>query len=134
VNAGQLLRAGGMDSVRVRLIVDPVDPEKVLVRSAPRLMRRFWGQGISAMTFPNKIYIDPVALSARNGPGLLLVHELIHVRQWDQLGVFRFLWRYLTAYFGGRFRRLGHRAAYLAIPLEVEARAAARLKYAAPPS
>jgi hypothetical protein len=122
-----MLRAGGIDSVRVRLLVDPVDPEKVVVRSAPRLMRRFWGQGISAMTLPNRIYVDPVAMTARQGQGILLVHELIHVRQWGELGVIRFIWRYLTAYISGRMRGRDHRSAYLAIPLEVEARAAARL-------
>jgi hypothetical protein len=90
-------------------------------------MRRFWGQGISAMTFRNRIFIDPETMTARHGPGILLVHELIHVRQWDELGVVRFLWRYLTAYLHGRIRGMGHRSAYLAIPLEVEARAAARL-------
>jgi hypothetical protein len=89
-------------------------------------MRRFWGKGISAMTLPKRIFIDPVVITARQGPGLLLVHELVHVRQWEQLGVIRFLWRYLTAYFGGRIRGMSHRAAYLAIPLEVEARTVAR--------
>lgn len=122
-----MMRAGGMDAVRVRLLVDPVDPEKVTVRSAPKLMRRFWGRGISAMTLPNTIFIDPVVMTRRDGPGLLLVHELMHVRQWHELGVVRFLWRYLAAYLSGRMRGQGHHAAYLAIPFEVEARAAARL-------
>jgi hypothetical protein len=90
-------------------------------------MRRFWGQDISAMTLPNRIYVDPVAMTARQGQGILLVHELIHVRQWGELGVIRFIWRYLTAYISGRMRGRDHRSAYLAIPLEVEARAAARL-------
>jgi hypothetical protein len=127
VNAGQMLRAGGMDAVRVRLLVDPIDPEQVVVRSAPRMMMRFWGKGISAMTLPNRIYVDPVVMTGRTGPGLLLVHELMHVRQWNELGVARFLWRYLSAYLTGRMKGLGHRAAYLAIPMEVEARAAARM-------
>jgi hypothetical protein len=120
-----MLRAGGLDAIRVRLLVDPVDPEQVVVRSAPRLMRRFWGKGISALTLPNRIYVDPSVLARTPGPGLLLVHELIHVRQWAELGVARFLWRYLSAYLGGRMRGMDHRTAYLAIPLEVEARAAA---------
>lgn len=127
MNAGQVLRAGGIDAVRVRLLVDPVDPDQVVVRSAPSLMRRFWGRGITAMTLPNRIIVDPAVMTGRKGPGSLLVHELIHVRQWGELGVIRFLWRYLSAYLGGRLQGLGHRAAYLAIPLEVEARAAARL-------
>jgi hypothetical protein len=116
-----------MDAVRVRLLVAPVDPDHVSVRSAPKLMRHLWGKGISAMTFPNTVFIDPVVLTRRDGPGLLLVHELIHVHQWKELGVTRFLWRYLAAYLSGRMRGQGHRGAYLAIPLEVEARAAARL-------
>jgi hypothetical protein len=127
VNAGQMMRAGGMDAIRVRLLIASVDPEQVSVRSAPKLMQRLWGKGISAMTFPNRIYIDPVVLTRRDGPGLLLVHELVHVRQWRELGVARFLWRYLGSYLSGRIRGQGHRGAYLAIPLEVEARAAARL-------
>jgi Domain of unknown function (DUF4157) len=52
----------------------------------------------------------------------LIAHELVHVRQWRELGAARFLARYLGAYARGRWRGLGHRAAYEAIPLEAEAR------------
>jgi hypothetical protein len=52
----------------------------------------------------------------------LIAHELVHVRQWRELGAVRFLVLYLGAYARGRWRGLGHRAAYEAIPLEVEAR------------
>lgn len=52
----------------------------------------------------------------------LLAHELVHVRQWRELGIVGFLRPYLGAYFGGRGRGLGHQAAYHAIPLEAEAR------------
>jgi uncharacterized protein DUF4157 len=55
----------------------------------------------------------------------LLAHELVHVRQWRELGAVRFLARYLGAYAQGRWRGLGHTAAYEAIPLETEARAVA---------
>jgi len=128
VNAGQLLRAGGVDSLRVRLLIHPIDPESVRVRSAPVVMRRLWGRDISAMTLGKTIFLEPALMTAaQHRPGLLLVHELVHVRQWGELGVIRFLWRYSTAYLGGRWKGLGHRAAYLAIPLEVEARVAARL-------
>ena len=117
---GQGVRLGDIErNVNARLQVE--------VRSAPRLMMRLWGRGISAMTLPNTIYVDPKVLTRSQGPGPLLVHELIHARQWRKLGVARFLWRYLAAYLSGRMRGLGHRAAYLAIPLEVEARAAALL-------
>jgi Domain of unknown function (DUF4157) len=123
-----MLRAGGIDFLRVRVLIDPVDPESVRVRSAPGVMRRLWGRDISAMTLGKTIFLDPALMTAvQHRPGLLLVHELVHVRQWGELGVLRFLWRYLSAYVGGRWKGLGHRAAYLAIPLEVEARVAARL-------
>ena len=53
----------------------------------------------------------------------LVAHELVHVRQWRELGVPRFLWRYLSAYARGRLAGgLGHQEAYRKIPLEVEAR------------
>ena len=52
----------------------------------------------------------------------LLAHEMVHVRQWEDLGVPRFLWRYLSAYLRGRLGGMSHHDAYRAIPLEVEAR------------
>ena len=52
----------------------------------------------------------------------LIAHELVHVRQWSDLGAVRFLVRYLGTYARGRWRGLGHTAAYEAIPLEAEAR------------
>ena len=123
-----MLRSGGVDSLRVRLLIHPIDPESVRVRSAPRVMRRLWARDISAMTLGNTIFLDPAVLAAaQHRSSLLLVHELVHVRQWGELGVIRFLWRYLTGYLGGRWKGLGHHAAYLAIPLEVEARVTARL-------
>lgn len=51
----------------------------------------------------------------------LLAHELVHVRQWRELGVIRFLWNYLVPYFAGRLKGLSHWEAYEGIPLEIEA-------------
>lgn len=128
MNAGEMLRAGGIDSIRVRLLIYPIEPDTIRIRPAPRLLQRVWGRDIRAMTLGRTILLDPLLLgAAHDRAGLLLVHELVHVRQWHELGVLRFLWRYLTAYLRGRFDRLGHRAAYLAIPLEVEARQTASL-------
>ena len=56
----------------------------------------------------------------------LMRHEREHVRQWRDLGVVGFLRRYLGAYLRWRVRGYGHRAAYLRIPLEVEAEWVAR--------
>ncbi len=56
----------------------------------------------------------------------LLAHELVHVRQWEELGVVRFLARYLGHYVKNLARLRRHRPAYLAIPMEEEAREQAR--------
>jgi hypothetical protein len=65
----------------------------------------------------------------------LLRHERVHVRQWQSLGAVGFLRRYVGAYLRWRLRGYGHRAAYLRIPLEVEAAWEARtpLSTVAPP-
>lgn len=52
----------------------------------------------------------------------LLAHELVHVRQYRDLGAWRFRWAYLREYLGGRLRRLGHDAAYRNISFERAAR------------
>jgi hypothetical protein len=56
----------------------------------------------------------------------LLRHEEGHVHQWRQLGVARFLTRYLAAYLRERLAGRPHWAAYRRIPLEIEAEWAAR--------
>lgn len=74
--------------------------------------------GVAAMTLGHLVLLHRRHLDDPD----LLAHELVHVRQWRELGAPRFLWAYLTAYLRGRLRGLGHREAYRAIPLEVEAR------------
>ena len=61
----------------------------------------------------------------RTGCRKLLAHELVHVEQYARLGAARFLWRYVGEYFSNLRRLRSHRRAYLAISLEVEARAEA---------
>lgn len=57
-----------------------------------------------------------------NGSSLLLAHELVHVRQWMELGVAGFTYRYLRDFVGGlrRYRRWD--LAYRQIEAEKEAR------------
>lgn len=52
----------------------------------------------------------------------LLAHELVHVRQFAELGAVKFLIAYVGPYLTNLFRLRSHREAYLAIPLEIEAR------------
>ncbi len=69
------------------------------------------------------------AVLVRAGHGdseLLMAHELVHVEQWARLGMVGFLGRYLGSYAMNLVRLRNHHAAYLAIPLEVEARDRAR--------
>ncbi len=55
------------------------------------------------------------------GSDALMAHELVHVRQFNELGWARFLVRYVRSYLRGRLSGYGHMAAYRRIPLEVEA-------------
>lgn len=57
----------------------------------------------------------------------LLAHELVHVRQFGELGWSRFAARYFGSYVRFRLRGYSHRQSYVRIPLEVEARVDARL-------
>jgi hypothetical protein len=125
VTAGEFLASTGMDLSRVGPFIDPVDPSSISMKPAPAWMRRLWSAGVEAMTVWTTIYVEPAFMavpSERNGR--LILHELIHARQWRRLGRLGFGWRYLTSYLGGRLSGLSHRDAYLAISLEVEAREA----------
>ena len=86
------------------------------------VLTRLLPPGYSAMTLGKVILVRPEFALDRE----LLAHELIHVRQWRDLGKIRFLWLYLGGYLKGRLRGLGHREAYEQIPLEVEARELSR--------
>lgn len=59
---------------------------------------------------------------AADGTSPLLAHELVHVRQWNELGVPGFLARYLVAFGRGLWRHRSWMAAYRDIGLEREAR------------
>jgi hypothetical protein len=56
----------------------------------------------------------------------LMRHEMVHVRQWAELGYVGFLRRYLGAYFRWRLAGYPHWGAYRRIPLEIEAEWEAR--------
>jgi hypothetical protein len=94
-------------------LVPPADVARARIVDVRRLT-----PGVAAMT------LGPVILLRRDHAGdeALLAHELVHVRQWRELGAGRFLWRYLGAYVRNRVAGLGHQRSYEAIPLEVEAR------------
>lgn len=73
--------------------------------------------GSAAITLGRLIIVRRSAAADQH----LLRHELVHVRQWQQLGAVRFLRQYLGAYARHRWAGLGHVESYRCIPLEVEA-------------
>ena len=82
----------------------------------------FLAPGTGAMTLGRLVLLRRRQVGNR----FLMAHELVHVRQWSELGVVGFLRRYLGSYTANLWRLRRHRPAYLAIPLEVEAREGAR--------
>ncbi len=95
------------------------------------LARRVWVVRVPEVPGPYVgLTLGRVVLLARpvptDGWSMLLCHELVHVRQWADLGVGRFLWRYLGDFVRGvrRHRRWG--PAYADIRAEVEARQISR--------
>jgi hypothetical protein len=78
--------------------------------------------GSDAITIGSVISVRRAAAGSER----LLRHEEEHVRQWRELGAWKFLRIYLGSYARWRWRGFGHRAAYRLIPLELEAEEAAR--------
>jgi hypothetical protein len=115
------LAGADLDQLRGRVGLDDLD--RVPVRRAPRWMVRSWRGDIAAMTLPWAVYVRPDVLSGDAGRlGALVAHELVHVRQWQENGLLRFLRRYLADYWRGRRAGLPHVEAYRAIGFEREAR------------
>ena len=75
--------------------------------------------GSSGVTIGRFVFVT--SDEVHDGTRKLLAHELVHVRQWHELGVFWFLVRYLASYTHQLMRLRKHRKAYRAIVLEVEA-------------
>lgn len=93
--------------------VPATDRERARIVVVPALT-----PGIAAMTLGRFVLVRRGCEHER----ALLAHELVHVRQWRELGVVRFLGRYLGAYAAARLRGTRHAEAYRSIPLEREAR------------
>jgi hypothetical protein len=118
--ASDLLSGRDSPALRVRLL--PVLPEQVPVRVMPRSARNLMPGWVAAVTTPWSIYVREDVLDGEpDRLARLLVHELVHARQWRTYGPIGFLRRYLSDYLAGRLRRLNHREAYMRIGLEAEA-------------
>lgn len=122
MNAARILERAGHDLGRVRDELASVDPASVNVWPASAWFRGLWRSGVSAITLGRHVFADPGLL--RDDPRLarVVLHELVHVRQFTEHGVVPFLWRYVIGYLSGRRAGMSPREAYLAIPAEREAR------------
>lgn len=99
-------------------LVPPEISRRARVQKVP-----FLAPGTHGMTVGRLILV--LRDDDRSGKRTLLAHELVHVEQYAELGVVRFLRPYLREYFVNLWRLRSHRHAYLAISFEAEARAAA---------
>ena len=114
---------GDVDPTELGNLSGLSDIDSVTIRPAPRWLVRIWRSDVAAMTVPWAIYVRSDVLGGDSSRLAGLVgHELVHVRQWRELGTLRFVRRYLSEYLHGRRRGLRHSQAYLAISLEKEAR------------
>jgi hypothetical protein len=85
----------------------------------PWWLRPFLHRQTIAITLGRRIYV-----AAGHETASLLRHELVHVRQAGELGIVRFLWRYVSEYVRNRRRGMPHDEAYRSISFEAEAFAA----------
>ena len=93
--------------------------EAIIRVGYPWWLRPFLHRGTIAITFGRRIYVaDGHATDA------LLRHELVHVSQAGELGLLRFVWRYVAEYVRNRRRGMSPHDAYRAISFEAEAFAA----------
>lgn len=81
----------------------------------PWWLRPFLLRGVAGITLGRRIYIEGENVEA------ILRHELVHFRQIQRLGVFRFYWSYVREYAGNRLRGMSPSDAYRKISLEEEA-------------
>lgn len=86
-----------------------------------RVQRVVWLPGADAMALGTLILV----VNDMRVPSKLMAHEIAHVRQWGEMGVWLFLRRYLGDYFRGLAMWGSHGAAYAGIRAEVDARMAA---------
>ena len=108
---------------RSDVAVDHARYSTVAVKPVPWWLIRVWGRGTAAMALPGVVFVSPDALGliVSGEAADLLTHESVHIDQWREYGIARFLTRYLGDYIRGRAVGLPHYPAYRAIRFEREA-------------
>ena len=110
-----------------RLTSAELDAYDVLPRALATRVRiqrvPFLAPGSSGMTIGRVVLLRNDGVY--DGSRKIIAHELVHVRQYYELGLLRFLSRYVKCYVRALWRHRRHRVAYRAIPFEVQAYAEA---------
>lgn len=96
-------------------MITPDLARRVRVVAIPALPGRYVGMTLGRVVLLAKAVPD-------DGSSTLLAHELVHVRQWAELGVVGFSGRYLLSFLAGLWARRRWMAAYRSINAEVDAR------------
>lgn len=123
MNAARILAEAGLDSAELRAELGPVRPEDVNIWPAAPYVRLLWRSGIRGVTLWKLVLADPEIMHGDiQGLARFVIHELVHVGQFAELGYLRFMARYLREYVTARVRGEDHETAYLGISAEVEAR------------
>jgi len=114
-------------SRRRRLAIDEIETYKHVasgVLDRVRLVRTsFLPPAADGLTIGRFVFLRGDRITRSRSK--LIAHELVHVRQFAELGAARFIGRYVSEYVRNLVRTRSHRQAYLDISLEVEARAEA---------
>ena len=110
-----------------RLTTAELDAYDVLPRALATRVRvqrmPLLAPGTNGMTVGRMVFLRNDGLY--DGSRKIIAHELVHVRQYYELGLVRFLARYLVDYARALGKHRRHRAAYYAIPFEEQAYAEA---------
>lgn len=123
MKAARILSQAGLDTDQLSRELDPVRLEDVNIWPAAKGVRLLWRSGVRGVTLWRVVLADPDVFDEDHDRlARFVIHELVHVRQFAELGYFRFMFRYAKEYVLGRLRGQDHRTAYLGISAEVEAR------------
>jgi hypothetical protein len=87
----------------------------------PWWLRPFLAHDVVAITLGRTIFLRAGEITHKTNR--LLRHELVHVRQVNQLGFLRFLWRYTTEFLRHFRHERNINRAYRKISFEIEANA-----------
>ena len=123
MNAGRILRNADLDTLELRRELAPIDPDTIKVLPASRWLRSLWKPGIRGVTQGRWVFIDPDMFNTTpERLAKLVIHELVHVRQFADRGYVPFMARYVFENVRGRLSGKTARQAYLDITAEREAR------------